>query len=129
MEGSDTKFNASDFANGNVLFQKEAELSNTFTVNQNLPPVTTPGQTRIYPNPVINSNFNVVFNSKESGNYTVMLTDLAGRVLQTNKVNVVKGIQTQNIRVSARQASGLFIVNVLDQNKQIIHTEKVLINN
>jgi hypothetical protein len=45
------------------------------------------GDTRIYPNPVIGNEFNVVFDRQEAGKYTIALTDLTGRVIQNKVAN------------------------------------------
>jgi hypothetical protein len=102
-------------------------MSATLNNAPSLPEMAGAGQTKIFPNPVINSTFNVIFNGKQAGNYTVVLTDLAGRVLQTNKVSVVKGLQTEKINIRSRQTKGIFMVKVYDENKQSVMTEKILI--
>jgi len=127
IEGSDGKYNASDFANGNLLFQKQADAVHTNTVDQNLVPVTKVGEAKIFPNPVTNYNFNVLFDNKTSGVYTILLTDLAGRVLQSNEVTVTKGMQTENIIIRSRSAKGMLMVKVLDDQKQSVATEKIII--
>jgi hypothetical protein len=127
IEGSEVKYNASDFANGELLFQKRAGMSATLNNAPSLPEMAGAGQTKIFPNPVTNSTFNVIFNGKQAGNYTVVLTDLAGRVLQTNKVSVVKGLQTEKINIRSRQTKGIFMVKVYDENKQSVMTEKILV--
>lgn len=127
IEGSEVKYNASDFANGEMLFQKRAGINTTVNNIPSLPEMASAGQTRVFPNPVTGSNFNVIFNGKQAGNYTIILTDLAGRVLQTNKVSVVKGLQTEKINIRSRQAKGVFMVKVYDENKQSVMTEKILV--
>jgi len=62
--GSDVKYNVSDFANSNFLFQKEANSmtnGNTAVANK------TNGNTSIFPNPVTNSSFNVLFDNQTPG--------------------------------------------------------------
>jgi hypothetical protein len=127
MEGSDVTFNASDFANGNVLFEKEAQTTLSGPVTMNLPELPAPGTSKVYPNPVTGNNFNVMLNAETSGKYMVVLTDLTGRIMQTNTINLLKGAQTQNIRVRSRSAKGMFFVKVIDENNQTIMTEKIMI--
>lgn len=85
------------------------------------------GTGKIYPNPVTGSNFNVMLNAATSGKYTLILTDIAGRVIQTNTLQVMKGAQTQNIRLRSRSAKGLFYVKVVDENNQSIVNEKIIV--
>jgi hypothetical protein len=92
IEGSDKTYNASDLANGNLLFQKEADAARKNSLTAASLPANTFGNAdqRVYPNPVIANNFNVFFDAQKAGNYSITLTDLSGRVLQTEKVNVGK---------------------------------------
>lgn len=128
IEGSDTKYNASDLANGNLLRQKEADAANKFSFNQS--PIVneiTRGDNRIFPNPVTLSNFNVVFEGKKEGVYTIVLTDIAGRSMQSKKVHITKGMQTEKVNLLNRPSKGMYMVKVLDESKQAIYTEKVMI--
>lgn len=127
MEGSDMTFNASDFANGNVLFERQQPQTTVTAPVPNIPEVAAVGTGKVYPNPVTNSNFNVMLNAAASGKYTLILTDIAGRVIQTNTLQVMKGAQTQNIRLRSRSAKGLFYVKVVDENNQAIVNEKVIV--
>ena len=97
------------------------------TTSVGVVPVTKVGEAKRFPNPVTNYNFNVLFDNKTSGVYTILLTDLAGRVLQSNEVTVTKGIQTENIIIRSRSAKGMLMVKVLDDQKQSVATEKIII--
>lgn len=128
LEGSDVKYNASDLAGSNLLLQKEADAANKFSMaNSGLRPIGTASDSKVFPNPITTSSFNVLFDGKKEGTYTILLTDLAGRTLQTKVVNVTKGVQTENINLTSRPAKGMYMVKVLDENKQTVLTEKVMI--
>jgi len=128
MEGSDTKYNASDLANGNLLFQKEADAASSFVINnQNLPSVPVAGTAKIFPNPVTNGTFNVIFNNKLSGKYQVVVSDLTGRVMQTNTLNLARGVQNASVRLNARLFKGMMMVQVLDEKKESVITEKIMV--
>jgi hypothetical protein len=128
LEGSDRQFNASDFANSNLLLQKEADaarkngltlplMDNAFSNSDKL----------VYPNPVTSSSFAVLFEGRKAGNYTIVLTDLSGRNLQTQVAAISKGTQTETVALRTKPASGMYLVKVLDESKQIVFTEKVMI--
>lgn len=127
--GSDDKYNASDFANGNLLLQKEADAARQYAmINSKLPELNAPvSDARVFPNPVTNGSFNVLFDQPKDGKYTIVVSDLTGRNLQSKVVNVVKGMQTEKINLSAGAAKGVYMVKVLDENKQIIMVEKVIV--
>jgi hypothetical protein len=81
----------------------------------------------VYPNPVTANNFNVFFDAQKAGNYSITLNDLSGRVMQTEKVNVGKVQQVENIQLKSRPAKGMYFVTVVDEAKQILFKEKIII--
>lgn len=124
MEGSDVKYNASDFANSNLLFQKEAgSITNTTP----LPTINTTADSKVFPNPVVGSSFNVLFDNQKEGNYTIVLSDLTGRTMLTRTVNVTKGTQTEKIGINGRMSKGVYFVKVLDASKAIVINEKIVL--
>ena len=129
IEGSDKTYNASDLANGNLLFQKEADAARKNSLTAASLPANTFGNAdqRVYPNPVTANNFNVFFDAQKAGNYSITLTDLSGRILQTEKVNVGKVQQVENIPLKSRPAKGMYFVTVVDEAKQILFKEKIII--
>ena len=128
IEGSDVKYNASDLAGSNLLLQKEADAKNKFSMaDSKLTPLGTSSDAKVFPNPVTGSTFSVLFDGKKEGTYTIVLTDLSGRTMQTRTVNITKGMQTENINLTTRPAKGMYMVKVLDENKQVVLTEKVVI--
>ena len=124
MEGSDVKYNSSDFANANLLLQKEA---NSLLNSKVVPIATNSVDARVFPNPVTNSSFNVLFDNKTDGKYSIVLSDLAGRTLLTKSVNIKTGIQTAQVNLNAHMAKGIYVVKVLDENKSIIVNERIVI--
>ena len=128
IEGSDVVFNASDLASGNLLLQKEADearnssLSKLTTVNTN-----NLSQNSIYPNPVVSNTFNVLLDGKQSGTYSVIITDLAGRALQSTRVGLTKGQQVQQVSLKSRPVKGTYIVKILDDKNNEILSDKVII--
>lgn len=128
VQGSDVKYNASDLAGSNLLLQKEADAANKFSMaNSKLTPISSSVDTKVFPNPITNSSFSVLFDGRKEGIYSISLTDLAGRTLQTKTVNITKGSQIESVNLVAKPAKGMYMVKVLDENKQTILTEKVMI--
>jgi hypothetical protein len=124
MEGSDVKYNTSDFANANLLFQKEA---NSLLNSKVIPVATAPVDAKIFPNPVTNSSFNVLFDNMTEGKYTIVLSDLAGRNIQIKTVSIANGTQNEKINLNRHMAKGVYVVKVLNQNKTIVINEKVVV--
>ncbi len=129
MEGSDVIYNASDLASGNLLLQKEADKAKNASLSKLILTKTNSdlSQSSIFPNPVVNNIFNVLLDGKENGAYTVIVTDLAGRALQSTKVGLAKGQQSQQIVLKNRPVKGTYIVKVVDDKNNEILSDKVII--
>ncbi len=129
IEGSDRRYNASDLANGNLLLQKEADAARKYAVTPSTltENIFSNADKRVFPNPVTASTFAVLFDGQKAGNYSVTLSDLSGRILQTKKVNISKGLQKEQVNLIRRPAQGMYLVKVYDEAKQIVFTEKVMI--
>lgn len=129
IEGSDKRYNASDLANGNLLLQKEANAASKYTVSRApiLENTFSNSDKRVFPNPVSSSTFAVLFNGYKAGTYNIVLTDISGHSLQTQKVSINKGVQTENVNLLSRPAKGMYMVKVYDEAKQVVFTEKIMI--
>ena len=124
MAGSNVKYNVSDFANSNLLLQKEADnLLNSKVITASNIPVDA----KVFPNPVTTSSFNVLFENANAGRYRIVLTDLAGRNLLSKTVKLGKGTQVEKVNTNANMAKGVYFVRVLDTNNQTIINEKIVI--
>jgi len=119
-------FNASDLANGNLLSQKEAnDLSRFNTIK---PIVADAADAKVYPNPLTGGQFNVSFEGQRAGKYTIVLTDIAGKALQSKVVTISKSGQVEAIRFAGKNARGMYLVKVLSQDKQLAFSEKLVVN-
>ncbi len=129
IEGSDKRYNASDLANGNLLLQKEANAASKYTVSRSpiLENTFSNSDKRVFPNPVSSSTFAVLFNGYKAGTYNIVLTDISGHSLQTQKASISKGVQTENVNLLNRPAKGMYMVKVYDEAKQVVFTEKIMI--
>jgi Secretion system C-terminal sorting domain len=126
---SDEKgFNASDMANGNFLLQQEADAVTKFDFsNAVLPKLAQDATARVYPNPVAGNQFNVLFENQKAGRYTILLTDIAGKILQSKVVNIAKDGQVESIRFVNKIARGTYLVKVVSENKVSAFSEKVIV--
>ena len=119
-------FNASDLANGNLLFQKEANDLSRF--NQIKPIIADLAEAKVYPNPVTSAQFNVSFEGQRAGKYTIVLTDITGRALQSKVVNIAKSGQVEAVRFAGKNARGMYLVKVLSEDKLLAFSEKLVVN-
>jgi len=128
VEGSDMVYNASDLANGNLLYQKEADAAKTYAVADFKPvvPVLT-NEAHIYPNPVTNSEFKINFEDQQAGRYNVTITDLSGKPLMNRVVTVAAKAQVETVQLSKSFAKGMYMVKVTDANNKFIFTERIVV--
>jgi lipocalin len=127
IEGSDKAFSASDLANGNLLYQKEADAKKAFNMPSLAPIAPINTDARIFPNPVTASQFRVLFDGQKAGQYAVSLTDLSGRALMTKMVSVTTKLQTQTIQIPPSTAKGMYLVKVTDAANQLVFTERIVV--
>ena len=114
---------SSDLANSNLLQtrrpQQIPELLQSPTEIGN-------GDVRIYPNPVRNQRFSVQL-GLESGNYTVQVTDVVGRQTVQAAIYIKSKGQTEQVQMPATTKSGVYLVKILDQHKQVLFSQKILV--
>ena len=129
IEGSDKRYNASDLANGNLLLQKQADAAGKYagSVIPLLENTFSNSDKRVFPNPVTNSSFAVLFNGFKAGEYNIVLTDISGRSIQSKKAFIGKGAQTENVNLRSMPGKGMYMIKVYDQSKQVVFTEKIMI--
>ena len=125
---TEAAFNASDLANGNFLSQKEANQLGKFNILKPNVLSTVASDSKIFPNPLSGNQFNVVFEGQAAGKYTVILSDITGKALQSKVVNIVKPSQVENISMTAKRAKGVYLINVLAAGKQFAFSEKLVVN-
>jgi hypothetical protein len=126
VEGSDMVYNASDLANGNLLYQKEVDAARTFADFKPVVPVLT-NEAHIFPNPVTNSEFKIYFEDLQAGKYNVSVTDLSGKPLMNRVVTVTAKTQTETVQLSRAFAKGMYMVKVTDANNKFIFTERIVV--
>ena len=126
IEGSDMVYNASDLANGNLLYQKEADAARTFADFKPVVPVLT-NEAHIFPNPVTNSEFNIYFDGQAAGKYNVTITDLSGKPLSNTIVNINAKTQVEKVAINKNFAKGMYMVKVTDANNKFIFTERIVV--
>lgn len=127
IEGSDMVYNASDLANGNLLYQKEVDAARTFADFKPVVPVLT-NEAHIFPNPVTSNEFKISFDGQQAGKYNVVITDLSGKPVMNSIVNLGSSkTQVETITLSRSFAKGMYMVKVTDANNKFIFTERIVV--
>ncbi|MDZ4792760.1 MAG: T9SS type A sorting domain-containing protein [Bacteroidota bacterium] len=124
-----TVWQTSDLANGNLLVSGAAAKGGTTIdlISSNGPANSGDGKISIYPNPITNNQFVIQFNQLEAGGYTVQVTDVMGRQVLQQVVNVGGENQSQTIRISPSASRGIYLVKVIDQGSKIVYNTKVVL--
>jgi hypothetical protein len=55
------------------------------------------------------------------------LADLSGRNMQAQQTTIGKGNQKETINLKSIPAKGMYMVKVFDEAKQLVFTEKIMI--
>ena len=126
IEGSDMVYNASDLANGNLLYQKEVDAARTYADFKPVVPVIT-NEAHIFPNPVTTNEFKVYFENQQAGKYNVTITDLSGKALLNRIVTVNNKTQIETVPLNRNFAKGVYMVKVTDSNNKFIFTERIVV--
>lgn len=125
---SGTVWQSSDLANSNLLNTSSKSKGGTMEItSRNSVPNAADGKIGIYPNPVTNNQFAVQFNELQAGQYTIQVTDVMGRQLMQQVVNVGAEKQIQTVRLNAAASKGIYLVKVTDQNNKSVYTSKIVV--
>jgi len=129
VEGSDKTYNASDLANGNLLYQKEADAAQKFGAAEfkEVTPTMASSDAHVFPNPVTNNEFRVLFDNQKPGQYNIAVTDLSGKFIMAKTVNVSLKGQTEAVKINGMLGKGMYMVKVTDANGQHIFTERIVV--
>ncbi len=123
-----TVWHTSDLANGNLLVSGNKKQAETVELMRNKPVnMTEAGKINVYPNPVTDNQFVIRFGQLEAGSYTVQVTDVTGRQVLQQIVNVSGENQSQKIKLAPSASRGVYLVKVLDANNLTTFSSKIVV--
>ncbi|MFI5186762.1 MAG: T9SS type A sorting domain-containing protein [Chitinophagales bacterium] len=116
----------SDLANSNYL---TTHVKTTEIATIPLQDLSASNMVQLYPNPIsISENqFKIQFNKLEAGDYTIELTDVTGKQVMIQKVNVVNQGQIQTVNLQSNTAQGIYLVKIRDINSKSVFTQKLVV--
>lgn len=123
-----TVWNSSDLANSNLL-ATAAKNKNPVTelMSRNTPANSGDGKIAIYPNPVTSNRFVIQFNDLEAGNYTIQVTDVMGRQVLQQIVNISGDNHAQTVKLDPASSKGVYLVKVTDHSSRGVFSTKMVI--
>jgi len=117
----------SDLANSNILSTRKKPPTEIATIAQR--DFAPSNLIQLYPNPVgVSENqFKIQFNKLQAGDYTIELTDVAGKQVMMQRVTVATDGQIQTINLKKNTAQGIYLVKVSDIYSKSIFTQKLVV--
>ncbi|MFL5788922.1 MAG: T9SS type A sorting domain-containing protein [Flavisolibacter sp.] len=119
-----TVYKSSDLANSNILC---TGYSPRDIVSKPLVEPMYPSVITLYPNPVTSNRLTVQFTKVPSGEYNVELTDMLGKTVIVNRININAESQTQELSIYQAKAKGFYMVRIYNLAKQAVFTQKLLV--
>jgi hypothetical protein len=118
---------ASDLANSNIL--NTSKPTTTEIATRPIPASANElaSKVQLFPNPVTNNQFAVMFTKLEAGEYTIRVTDVMGRQVIQRIVNVSSEDQSETIRLNPASAKGFYLVTVLSRENKAVYNGKVVV--
>jgi len=140
---SETVFNASDLANGNLAFEKakkdkkekrredvvvEPKTQETdVAVQQQVvqPEIISKSNIAIYPNPVTTGAIKLRFTDQPAGRYQIQFLDINGQLISKKDIIIHNHRQVEEFRLPAFVTKGTYVVNVISDANRVSYTEKI----
>lgn len=83
---------------------------------------------KVYPNPAVHSSdITVEFESKNENKIRLALFSINSKLISSNDFKLKVGINKLTHFINAKLASGIYIVQLIDENNKLIKTEKLII--
>lgn len=121
-----TVWHTSDLGNSNLLVSGTKPKGTTIDLITD-GTVVNDSRISIFPNPVTNNQFTIQFAVQEPNTYTLQVTDMMGRQLQQQVVNVGAYNQTQVVKLSPATARGMYLVKVTDASNKAVYSTKIVL--
>lgn len=121
-----TVWQSSDLANGNLYNSGKQPVTTPDMLSRGGTDVTD-GKISIFPNPVTDNQFVIRLNGLEAGSYTIQVTDVTGRQLIQQAVNISGDNQVQRIRLEDNTAKGIYLVQLSDTAGKTVYSSKIVV--
>ncbi len=120
-------WHTSDLGSSNLLSSGKKPAETAALISRNTPANSGDGKISIFPNPVTNDQFRIQFNQLEAGSYTIQVTDVMGRQVIQQIVNVNGEEQIQTVKLQSASAKGIYLVKVTDHANRSVYSTKIVV--
>jgi hypothetical protein len=127
IEGAASVYSTSDMANANeldvrkpndVVTVEEKKVNNISLVGNE--------HVNVYPNPASTPQFKINFDEMQKGQYIITVTDLMGRTIHNQRINVQNENQVETIDLKSKPAKGLYLVKIADVAQKDVFVGKII---
>ena len=123
ITASDNFYNASDFANSNLLVTEKSSIAKTNTIDI----VKSDEVVNVYPNPVKNKLISLYFNGSLQGKHALEVVDVSGKRIALKTVELSGKSTSQTIQLPQSTTAGMYIVHVLNWSNNKVFTGNVVV--
>lgn len=87
-----------------------------------------PAKVKVYPNPVAASGtINISFPNVKPGQYQIRLLNASGQLFYSFQKQISSKGETEQIHLNGKTLPGMYIVQVIDEQKKLIHSSKIVV--
>lgn len=123
-----TVWQSSDLANGNLYLSGNKTTGSAIELMKGTAtPVISDSRVILFPNPVTNNQFTLQFNALEAGSYTIYVTDVTGRQMIQQAVNISSESQIQSIDLGKAASKGIYMVKIADKESKSVFSTKLVV--
>lgn len=122
-----TVWHSSDLANSNLLMTGNRPNAGSPSLISQLNANAGDGRLQIFPNPVTDYKFIVEFNQLAKGSYTLQVTDVMGRHILQQEINITGENQTQNVNLNPAVTKGVYMLKMTEHNNKSSFSTKVVV--
>ena len=121
----ETSWNGSDLANGNVLSSKApASVEKAVALPKTR---STKGSIAVFPNPILNQQFQLRLRDLTPGGYQLEVTDMMGRQILRQAVQISTESSTLPVLLPMEQTQGLYLIKLSGLENRQVYQQKFLI--
>lgn len=123
VAASGTIYNASDFANSNLLVTEKTAVAKIISDLK----LQSGERVSIYPNPVKNKTIQVYFNGDLQGKHMLEVMDVSGKKIAAKTIDLSSKNSSQTVQLPASLPGGMYVLHVLGSTNKNVFTSNVVV--
>jgi hypothetical protein len=132
LEIGSSVYNASDLANGNLLFEKKKKdedklVDRTAEEKRINPEAAIENKILVYPNPVTTGLVRLAFSNQAKGKYQVQLMEISGKLISSKEYSVVNKTQVEEFRFPDLLSAGNYVIKILNDANTPVSVNKIVV--